>query len=107
MSEIPEVYGFCLYRSAKTGTYYGFMNGKSGIIEQWELKPHGENEIEGHVVRTLKVTTQPEGMVADDELGDLYVGEEGRGIWKFSAEPDATSEPGFIEGSDSTNERIQ
>ena len=83
------------------------MNGKSGIIEQWELKPHGEGEISGEVVRNLRVATQPEGMVADDELGYLYVGEEGRGIWKFGAEPDNHDEPLFIEGSDSTNAKIQ
>ena len=32
--------------------------------------------------------SQTEGCVADDETGDLYVGEEGFGIWKYSAEPD-------------------
>ena len=83
------------------------MNGKSGIIEQWELVSHGEGEITGQVVRKLQVASQPEGMVADDELGYLYVGEEGRGIWKFMAEPDATVDPMFIAESDSTNSKIQ
>jgi len=107
MSDILEVYGFCLYRSAKSGTYYAFMNGKSGVIEQWELKPEGEGEITGSVVRKLQVASQPEGMVADDELGYLYVGEEGRGIWKFMAEPDASTEPVFIAGSDTSNKKIR
>jgi 3-phytase len=107
MSDIAEVYGFCLYRSSRTGAFFAFMNGKSGIIEQWELLPHGEGEITGKVIRTLQVATQPEGMVADDELGYLYVGEEGRGIWKFKAEPDAVKDPVFISGSDSINPKIQ
>ncbi|MFC2115620.1 phytase [Bacteroidota bacterium] len=107
MSDIKEVYGFCLYHSAVSGKYYAFMNGKSGIIEQWELEPYGDGEITGKVVRNFKVATQPEGMVADDELGYLYVGEEGRGIWKFNAEPDDTLGPQFIEGSDDSNPKIQ
>jgi 3-phytase len=107
MSDIVEVYGFCLYKSAKTGNFYAFMNGKSGIIEQWELMSHGEGEITGKVVRKLKVASQPEGMVADDELGYLYVGEEERCIWKFMAEPDAAADPLFIADSDSTNSKIQ
>lgn len=107
MSDILEVYGFCLYKSAKSGAFYAFMNGKSGIIEQWELVSHGEGEIAGQVVRKLQVASQPEGMVADDELGYLYVGEEGRGIWKFMAEPDASKDPQFLTESDSTNSKIQ
>jgi len=71
LSEIVEVYGFSLYRSHKTGKFYAFMNGKSGIIEQWELSPYGDEEISGQIVRTLHVDTQPEGMVTDDELGFL------------------------------------
>ncbi|HET6565603.1 MAG TPA: phytase, partial [Xanthomonadales bacterium] len=40
-------------------------------------------------VREFKLDTQTEGCVADDETGDLYIGEEDVGIWKYSAEPDA------------------
>ncbi len=108
MSDIPEVYGFCLYRNPKSGKYYAFMNGKSGPVEQWELSAHGENEITGKVVRKFKIASQPEGMVADDELGNLYVGEESCGIWKFMADPDASDEPLFIaESSRKTNKRIK
>lgn len=106
MSDIAEVYGFCLYRSPGTGSFYAFINGKSGIIEQWELSPFGENEITGQVVRTLNVDSQPEGMVADDDLGYLYVGEENYGIWKFNAEPDSNEEPLFITDSDESNPKI-
>lgn len=82
------------------------MNGKSGIIEQWELSPFGENEVTGQVVSTFYVESQPEGMVADDEQGFLYVGEEKRGIWKFHAEPDSDREPQLILESDNSNPRI-
>ena len=35
---------------------------------------------------------QTEGMVADHELGFLYIGQENVGLWKVDAEPDAESD---------------
>lgn len=43
------------------------------------------------MVREFDVGTQPEGCVADDVLGHLYVGEEDVAIWKYGAEPGAGS----------------
>jgi 3-phytase len=82
-----EVYGYCLYKSSHTGKYYAFMNSKNGIIEQYEIKNLNSGEIRPELVRTLMVPSQPEGMVADDESGILYVGEENCCIHKFDAEP--------------------
>ena len=87
-----EVYGLCMYLSAKTGKYYVFVNGKDGAIEQWELFPVAD-QISGRIVRNLKLDTQVEGMVADDEHESLYVGEEDKGIWKFNAEPEDQEPP--------------
>ena len=70
------VYGICMYRSAATGKYYAFANDKTGKIEQWELFDNGNGLVDGKLVRTLNVDSQPEGCVADDILGILYVGEE-------------------------------
>ncbi len=33
-----EVYGLCMYQSKKTGLFYVFVNGKSGEVEQYELR---------------------------------------------------------------------
>ena len=86
-SKLREVYGICLYRSPITKKVYAFLNGKSGKIEQWELFPTAEGKVDGNVVRKIRVRTQPEGCVCDDEKGYLYLGEENKGIWKFSASP--------------------
>ena len=48
-------------------------------------------KIRATLVRTLAVGSQVEGCVADHDLGQLYVGEEDLGIWKYGAEPDAGS----------------
>lgn len=82
-----EVYGSCLYRSA-SGSMYAFVNSKEGEIEQWQLADDGSGAVGGQLVRSFRVGSQTEGCVADDELGQLYVGEETKGIWKFGADPE-------------------
>jgi 3-phytase len=84
-----EVYGSCLYQSAAGGELYSFVNSKNGEVEQWALADDGTGKVAGRLVRSFSVSSQVEGCVADDELGDFYLGEEQTGIWKFGAEPDA------------------
>ncbi|MDA0707068.1 MAG: phytase [Proteobacteria bacterium] len=85
---MSDPYGLCMYKSQKSGLYYVFVNGTDGLVRQWLLKDSGNNKIGMAVVREFKLDSQTEGCVADDETGDLYVGEEGVAIWKYSAEPD-------------------
>jgi 3-phytase len=35
------------------------------------------------------MTTQTEGCVVDDDKGKLYIGEEGRGVWRYGLDPAA------------------
>jgi 3-phytase len=106
-SDVDEVYGFCFYHSHKTDDYFAFINGKDGSIQQWKLEATHEEKIDAVLVRTLKVDSQPEGMVADDEKGLLYVGEEGKGVWKFQAEPDASRDKTFVKNSGKENPDIE
>lgn len=87
-SQLNEVYGLCLYQSASG--HYAFVNGKSGEVEQYrfELK---NDAIEAQLVRRFSVPSQPEGCVADDASGYLYLGEEDAAIWRFAAEPDGAA----------------
>jgi len=73
VSNVDEVYGLCLYQAAD-GTPYVFVNGKNGDVEQWRLTLNDAG-VRGHMVRQLKVPSQPEGCVADDAAGLLYLGE--------------------------------
>ena len=84
-----SAYGSCMYHSPKTGKFYYFVNSKDGEVEQWELYDNGAGKVDAEEVRSFAVGSQTEGCVADDELGDFYIGEEERGIWKYHAEPDA------------------
>jgi 3-phytase len=81
-------YGSCMYHSAVNGKYHYFVNAKSGVVQQWQLHDGG-GQVAGTLVRTFDVGSQPEGCVADDVLGHVYIGEESVGIWKYGAEPGA------------------
>lgn len=98
VSNVDTVYGLCMYQ-AKDGTAYAFLNGKNGVIEQWRLTPTKQG-IEGEIVRTLKVETQPEGCVADDTTGILYVGEEDKAIWAFQADETASTKASLFAAVD-------
>ena len=58
-----------------------------GEVEQYRLVSTSEG-IEAERVREFVVGSQTEGCVADDALGNLYVGEELVGIWKYGADPE-------------------
>lgn len=85
------VYGFAMYHSPQSGKYYAFASSESGVVQQWELFDNGAGKVDARQVRSFSVGSQVEGLVADDVLGHLYVGEEARGIWKYSAEPSGGS----------------
>lgn len=80
-------YGSCMYRSRRTGRLYYFVNSVDGEVEQWELFGVQGGKVDGRRVRSFSVNTRPEGCVADDELGHVYIGLEDEGVLKFEAEP--------------------
>ena len=85
---LADPYGVCMYRSAKSGDYFVFINdGDSGLFKQWRLKADGRN-VTAEVVREFTVGSTAEGCVADDETGALYIAEEDVALWRYSAEPD-------------------
>lgn len=87
-----DVYGLCMYRSARSGSFYTFVTEDGGgSVEQWEIKPDGSG-VTMTRVRTLRLGSQTEGCVADDVSGALYIAEEDVGIWRYGAEPDAGSD---------------
>ena len=86
ISQVNEVYGFCMYQG---DACYAFVVGKDGVVEQWMLQPNNKQHVSAKMVRSFDVGGQCEGLVADDELGYLYVGEEEMGVWRYGAKPDA------------------
>ena len=89
-----DVYGFCLYRCSHKSRFikdhvhkmYAISVGTDGMLDQWELV-NDNGKVKPRYVRVLKFDSKCEGLVADDETGNLFVGEEGKGIWKVPALP--------------------
>jgi 3-phytase len=81
--ELREPYGICLYQDTNQQPYV-FLNSTDGTLVQYSVDPeYGIAE-----VRRAKIRSRPEGCVADDNDGVLYIGEEHRGIWRMSAKPE-------------------
>ncbi|PLT26257.1 phytase [Pseudoalteromonas sp. MelDa3] len=94
-TNLDEIYGLCMY-SSNTGNYV-FVNDKSGLYQQYKISEDNEKTT-GKLVREFNLPSQPEGCSADDELGQLFVGEEDAGIWFVGAEPTAGSTPVMLQG---------
>lgn len=95
-SELTEVYGCTMYHDPVEDTFYVFLSGKKGAVEQWLIQEQA-GQLDARVVRTFELGGACEGMVVDDELGLLYVAEEDKGIWKYSAKPNAEAEASRVD----------
>lgn len=85
---LAEIYGVGLYHDLKNSRFFAFVNGKDGAVEQYLLTGTPDGRVDAERVRAFHVGTQPEGTVADDELGVVYIGEESVGVWKYPANPE-------------------
>ncbi|MEL6252335.1 MAG: phytase [Bacteroidota bacterium] len=104
--EIDDIYGFCFYQEKESEKSYVFINGKNGRMQQFELLVNEKKKVEVEKVRDVIFDSQVEGMVVDAQYGNLYVGEEGEGIWKLSAKADGGSTKSLISMSGEDNPAI-
>jgi len=88
--EIPtnklEPYGICSAR--EDGRDFAGVTYKDGTVEIWAVWA-GPSELAGELLKTVKLETQLEGCVFDEPQGILFVGEEGRGLWKMNYRDEA------------------
>lgn len=83
---LGDIYGTCLYRTPEGGLD-AFVNDKDGRYEHWQITRSG-GKYGARLARQFRVATQPEGCVADDRSGLLFVGEEDKALWVTSAKAD-------------------
>ena len=96
---VDDIYGFAMAQDA-TGTY-ALVNFKSGHVLQYRIEDRA-GALHLSLARHWQVATQPEGMVADDVAGHVYVGEEDRGIWRYPLDPTVPADPVAIDTIPST-----
>lgn len=87
-----EAYGFCLWRRRADQALFAFVPFKDGRVRQFALDFSGPTATATQV-REIRLASQPEGCVADDRTGLVYLGEEDVGIWRVAAAPDASAIP--------------
>jgi 3-phytase len=92
------VYGFCMFHDRRDDAYYYFINNKDGDIFQYRIRDAGDGTVAAERVRTLSLESQPEGCVADDDAGYVFVGEEAVGVWRFGARPEDATTATFVDG---------
>ncbi len=89
-----DIYGICLHRNP-AGALEVFVNDKSGAYQQLRVERRGA-DIVGTRLREFKLSTQPEGCVADDEAGQVFLGEEKRGVWALPTDAGRAAKPQLV-----------
>ena len=92
--------GVCLYRSPFTATFYVFTQAYNGNVEQLELFDNGAGLVDARSVRgPWDVHPEPvkvedgeiEACTVDDVTAAYYVVEQDVGVWRYGAEPTAST----------------
>lgn len=78
-----DIYGICLFQPREGGLDV-IVNDKSGLFRQYRIARAG-GTWSARLGREFKVSSQPEGCVADDRNEQLFIGEEKRGVWTLAA----------------------
>ena len=96
LTGLAEPYGLCMYQDASGPQV--FVNDKDGRYQQWLLVPAPERDgmpqFAAQLLREFVVPNQPEGCVADDEQGILFLGVEIEGVRTVPAD---SSLPAMLE----------
>ncbi len=88
--------GVSLYRRASDGAVFAIVSPKegpqSGYLGQFRLEDDGTGKVKATEVRRFGAFSgqgEIEALAVDDELGVVYAADEGFGIRKYAADPDA------------------
>jgi 3-phytase len=79
-SDVIEPYGFCMGRW--NDALHAVLVAKDGAVRVYQLALGAQAA--GIEIARFKVATQPEGCAVDEAASTLYVGEELRGLWRYS-----------------------
>lgn len=96
-----DIYGIGFQHDAASGRLSVIASFKTGDVVQW-LVDSIDGKLQLTFARQWTVPSQPEGVVGDDALGLIYVGEEDGGIWRYSADPATPAEGVLVDTVGST-----
>ncbi|MEM9937385.1 MAG: phytase [Pseudomonadota bacterium] len=79
--EKAEPYGVCL--AEKFEKPIAAVTYKDGTVQFWEGNVEDLNAVSAELVHTIKLDSQLEGCVFDEEYDRIFIGEETHGIWSL------------------------
>ncbi len=95
--------GISLYRRARDGAIFAIVSPKTGprqdYLGQYRLEDDGQGRVKASFVRyfgKFSGTAEIEAIAVDDALGYVYYADEGDGIHKYHADPDAPGAAGEL-----------
>lgn len=80
--------GVCLFRNPLDHALYTFVVGDGGEIDQQILFPTAGGKLDARQVRRINVPSTLKQCAVDDK-GHVFATEEGVGVWRFNADPEA------------------
>jgi 3-phytase len=92
--DMVEPYGACLGMIA--GKPVAGVTYKDGTVQLWTATISEDGSVSSGLDRTLKLPTQLEGCVFDDQHQRLFIGEEAAGIWVLDLS-DPAPEPAIVD----------
>lgn len=87
--DLAEPYGLCLGKRGEA--FIASINGTDGQVRQFRIGVAADGSPSAVEEKRFALSSQTEGCVIDDETGALYIGEEAKGVWRFSTDPADTS----------------
>ncbi|MDN4053048.1 phytase [Massilia sp. YIM B02763] len=91
---LDDIYGACLYRTPQGGLD-AFVNDKDGRYLHYRIT-RAADRFGAELKRSFRLASQPEGCVADDRTGLLFMGEEDRGVWVADADASRPAVPRMV-----------
>ncbi len=83
--DLVEPYGLCVGK--RGDDFIVIINGTDGQVRQVAVSAGADGLPIAAEQKRYAVGSQTEGCVIDDEMGQVYIGEEARGIWRYSLDP--------------------
>ena len=83
--DLAEPYGLCVGK--RGDRFIVIINGTDGQVRQVAVSVGPDGKPVGTVEKRYDVGSQTEGCVIDEEAGVVYIGEEARGVWRYSLDP--------------------
>ncbi len=77
-----EPYGVCI--GVLDNALHAVVTYKTGLVEIWRVTDTGSGPVQISERRAIKLASQIEGCVIDDDSGLMFVGEENVGLWSVN-----------------------